>query len=248
MKIIINGCHGKMGQVLSDIAAQKNEIVCGISPGTKHNLLFPVLDDLKKFTGLADVLIDFSTAEAVANIIDCCVHRKLPAVICTTGFDEWTEKKIDDAAKIVPIFKSANMSIGINIVDFVLRRISKTLFDMDFDIEIFEKHHNKKIDAPSGTALLLAETIKKSVGDDLNYVTQRNYLRNKNELGISCMRGGTIIGEHSVIFAGQNENVEIKHIAQSREIFAIGALKAAEFILNKPPGLYSMQDLLSDIL
>ena len=135
------------------------------------------------------------------------------------------------------------MSLGINIVNLILEQVSKTLFDLNFDIEILEKHHNQKIDAPSGTALLLADTIKKSIGN-LDYKFQRNNLRKKNEIGISCVRGGTIVGEHSVIFAGVDETIEIKHCAQSREIFALGAIKAAEFILNKPPQLYSMRDML----
>ncbi len=242
MKIIINGCEGKMGQILTKLSMQNHEVVCGISTRNAKDS-FPIFDDINNFSGYADVLIDFSTALAVPKIIDYCVKRKIPAVICTTGIDAETEKKICDAAKIIPIFKSANMSLGINIVNLILEQVAKTLFDLNFDIEILEKHHNQKIDAPSGTALLLADTIKKSIGN-LDYKFQRNNLRQKNEIGISCVRGGTIVGEHSIIFAGIDETIEIKHCAQSREIFAFGAIKAAEFILNKPPQLYSMRDML----
>lgn len=248
MQLIINGCNGKMGQVLSQIASVKNKIVCGISQEIDNTKQFPVYDDIFKFNGDADVLIDFSIATAVPKIIDYCTQKKIPAVICTTGIDNTTQKKIEYSAKIIPIMQSANMSIGINIINLILERISKVLFDMNFDIEILEKHHNKKIDSPSGTALLLADTINKSLENKLEYSFDRNHQRQKNELGISCIRGGTIVGEHSIIFAGPNENIEIKHTAYSREIFAIGALKAAEFIINKPNGLYSMKDLFGDIL
>lgn len=248
MDIIINGSNGKMGQVLSRIAKEKYNIVCGISKDIGRQEKFPVYDDIYKFNGNADVLIDFSIACAVPKIINYCCEKKIPAVICTTGIDDNIQKKIDEATKIIPIMQSANMSIGINVVNYILEKISSVLYNMDFDIEILEKHHNKKIDSPSGTALLLAKTINETLDNKLEYTEQRNHKREKNELGISCIRGGTIVGEHSVIFAGMDENIEIKHVAQSREIFAIGALKAAEFILNKPAGLYTMKDLFADIL
>ena len=239
-----------MGKTLVNlIKGSKHKIICGISTQEKKDLDFIILDDINKFDLKADVLIDFSNAKAVANIINYCVKKKLPAVICTTGLDNQTEELIISASKIIPVFKSANMSLGINILNLILEDFSNILFNLDFDIEILEKHHNKKLDAPSGTALLLAETIKKSIiNQDLNLDYSRNHLRNKNDLGISCVRGGTIIGEHEIIFAGPNETIELKHIAQSREIFAIGAIKAAEFILNKPNGLYTMRDLIKNIL
>lgn len=237
-----------MGQVLCKIASEKFNIACGIAKHIENSMPFPIYDDIYKFNGSADVLIDFSIASAVSKIIDYCRQKKIPAVICTTGIDDATQKKIDEAAKIIPIMQSANMSIGVNVVNCILKKISAALYDMDFDIEIVEKHHNKKVDSPSGTALLLAKTINNSLDNKLEYVSDRNHKRQKNELGISCVRGGTIVGEHSIIFAGENENIEIKHTAQSREIFAIGALKAAQFILNKPAGLYSMDDLFADIL
>ena len=246
MKIIINGCNGRMGRVLAQLASQKNEVVCGISRTVPQDLPFPIFTDLSQAKKIhADVLIDFSTASAIPNLIDFCQTQKLPTVICTTGIDADTEEKIIRTAEIIPIFKSANMSIGVNVLNMLIGKLSKKLYEMDYDIEILEKHHNKKIDAPSGTALLLANTIIKSTNDKLHISYDRNHLRDKNELGISCVRGGTIIGEHNVIFAGQNETIELKHCAQSREIFASGALKAAEFIMNKTNGLYSMNDLIA---
>ena len=247
MKIILAGCEGRMGKVVVELAKQKkHEIVCGISRNEKKNHDFIILDDINKFVGKADVLIDFSVADATSNFVCYCAEKKIPAVICTTGLDSKTENLIIDTAKKIPIFKSANMSLGVNIIALILKNFSRILFDLNFDIEILEKHHNKKLDAPSGTALLLAEMIKKSVKQDLNLDYERNHLRNKNDLGIVSIRGGNIVGEHEIIFAGQNETIEIKHIAQSREIFALGAIKAGEFILNKNSGLYSMQDMLKE--
>lgn len=249
MKIILAGCEGRMGKVVVELAKQKkHEIVCGISRHEKKNHDFIILDDINKFDGQADVLIDFSVANATNNFVYYCVEKKIPAVICTTGLNDKTENLIIEAAKKIPIFKSANMSLGINIIALILKNFSQMLFDFDFDIEILEKHHNKKLDAPSGTALLLAEMIKKSVKQNLKLDYERNHLRNKDDLGIVSVRGGNIVGEHEIIFAGQNETIEIKHIAQSREIFALGAIKAGEFILNKNSGLYSMQDILKENL
>ena len=245
-----------MGKILTRLALEKNNTIYGITPDAVNlKKDFPVFDDIYKFNGQADVVIDFSTASAVPKLIDYCLYKKIPAVICTTGLSKETENKILDAAKIIPIMKSANMSFGINILNLILEKISKVFFDNDFDIEIIEKHHNKKTDAPSGTALSLADTIKNSLDQDIDYVFDRNNKNNKenrkrekNEIGISCVRGGTIVGEHSIIFAGQDESIEIKHIAQSREIFALGALKAAEFILNKKPGLYCIKDMFNDLI
>ena len=248
MKIILAGCEGRMGKTVVNLVNQsKHEIVCGISSHEKKNHDFIILDDIDKFDLNADILIDFSVANATSNFVAYCAKKNIPAVICTTGLSKQTEDLIISASHEIPIFKSANMSLGINIINLILQNFSQMLFDFNFDIEILEKHHNKKLDAPSGTALLFADTIKKSIKQDLNLDYSRNHLRNKNDIGIASIRGGNIVGEHEIIFAGQNETIQIKHTAQSREIFALGAIKAGEFILNKPAGLYSMQDIFKQI-
>ena len=244
MKIILAGCEGRMGKTVVDLVSQsQHEIVCGISSHEKKNRDFMILADINKFDLKADVLIDFSVASATSNFIYYCTKKNIPAVICTTGLDKKTDDLIIKASHEIAIFKSANMSLGINIINLILQKFSQMLFDFNFDIEILEKHHNKKLDAPSGTALLFADTIKKSVRESLNLDYSRNHLRNKNDIGIASIRGGTIVGEHEIIFAGTNETIQIKHTAQSREIFALGAIKAGEFIINKTAGLYSMQDM-----
>lgn len=244
MKIILAGCEGRMGKTVVDLVSQsQHEIVCGISSHEGKNRDFMILDDINKFDLKADVLIDFSVASATSNFIYYCTKKNIPAVICTTGLDKKTDDLIINASHEIAIFKSANMSLGINIINLILQKFSQMLFDFNFDIEILEKHHNKKLDAPSGTALLFADTIKKSVRESLNLDYSHNHLRNKNDIGIASIRGGTIVGEHEIIFAGTNETIQIKHTAQSREIFALGAIKAGEFIINKTAGLYSMQDM-----
>lgn len=236
-----------MGKVLSDLALRENNVVCGVCR-SDYESKFPIVKDIYDFEGHADVVIDFSNHETVERVINYCVQNKMPVVICTTGLSNETEMLITKFSAAIPIFKAANTSLGVNVINLLLSQISKLLYDFNFDIEIVEKHHGKKIDSPSGTALLLAKTINSVLNNDLSYEFSRyekTNARQKNELGIHSIRGGTIIGEHSVIFAGDGETIEIKHVAQSRDVFAIGALKAAEFIIKQSPGLYSMTDLIS---
>ncbi len=254
LKLMIHGYLGKMGKVLCRLAEQDEtcEVVSGIDFITSQTSMpFSVFTDINDCDVPADVIIDFSTADAVPSLINYAVSFNIPVVICTTGLSNDTIKKIDEAAEKIPVFRSANMSIGINLIAALLEKASKTLDEVGFNIEIIEKHHNQKIDAPSGTALLLADTINRSMDNKLRYVYDRSPVREKRdakELGIHAIRGGTIVGEHSVIFAGKDEVVEFTHIAHSKEVFAVGAFSAAKFLADKPAGLYDMNDMLKNLI
>lgn len=253
-KIIMNGFLGRMGTVICQLVEENPncEIVAGIDANLNAPIEpFPTFNKVKECDMPADVIIDFSTASAVPEILDYAVNRKIPIVICTTGLTEDILLKIDEASKIIPIFKSANMSLGVNLISQVLKKISKTLYNANFDIEIIDKHHNQKLDAPSGTALLLADSINSSIDNKLEYVYQRNNImeeRKKEQIGIHSLRGGNIIGEHSVVFAGQDEVIELNHQACSKTIFAVGSINAAIFLKNKKPGMYDMEDLMSEVI
>ena len=249
VKIIMNGCNGHMGKTICNIVAQKNdcEIVAGIDI-VESNATFPMYTNINDCDMPADVIIDFSTANAVPIVLDYAVSKKLPIVICTTGLSDETLKKIDLVSKEIPVFRSANMSLVINLIASLLKKAVKMLDDSNFDIEIIEKHHNQKIDAPSGTALLLADAMNETMNNKYEYIYDRSSIRkkrDKKELGIHAVRGGTIVGEHSVIFAGKDEVIEFKHSANSKEIFAVGAVKAAQFIVGKSYGKYDMQDVMA---
>lgn len=246
IRIIIHGCNGKMGKVVAKLAAESPDfkIVAGVDKNISP-LDFPVYSDLKDVKEEADVVIDFSYHEAVPDMVKAALQKKLPVVIATTGLSEEELNVIKDASKEIPIFKSANMSLGVNILINLVKEAAKIL-QQDFDIEIIEKHHNMKKDAPSGTALMIADSINQVLNDKKKYVYGRHTKteqRKPNELGIHAVRGGTIVGEHQVIFAGHDEVITISHSAQSREIFGYGALQAAKFIINQKPGLYTMEDL-----
>jgi 4-hydroxy-tetrahydrodipicolinate reductase len=249
MKIIVCGSAGRMGTIVCRLAAENpdTEVAAGVDV-LAGGTLFPVFADIHKCPS-ADAVINFlpPTAENVNfAILEFCVSRKIPLVICTTGMSAKLEEAITAAAEKVAVLRSGNMSFGINLLSSILKKTAKILHDSGFDIEIIEKHHNQKIDAPSGTALLLADAVNEPFGGKLRYVNDRSKThekRGRSEIGIHALRGGTIIGEHSVIFAGYNETVEFTHSAQSREVFAVGALKAAEFLRGKDTGLYSMLDL-----
>jgi len=222
-------------------------IAAGVDAYSKVLENYPIFENIQKCTIKGDVVIDFSRPDSLESIIKFCKEKNLPLVLCTTGFKEEQIDIINASSSSIPIFRSANMSIGINVVNSILKQVSALLYD-SFDIEIVEKHHNQKVDAPSGTALLLADTIKSSIKEEIKYVKGRDGVskRMHNEIGIHAIRGGNIIGEHSVIFAGLNETIEIKHEALSRDVFAVGALKATEFILGKKPGMYNMDDLIKE--
>lgn len=251
IKIIMHGFNGKMGQAICKIVEQdkNSKIVAGVDINSA-NAPFPTFTDINDCNVEADVVIDFSTATAVGRLIDYCVAKKMPVVVCTTGLDENINKKIDDASKQIPIFKSANMSLGINLIASLLKKASAILDENGFDIEIIEKHHNQKIDAPSGTALLLADAINDAMDNKFDYVydrTKTREKRTKEEIGISVIRGGNIVGEHSVIYAGKDEVIEFTHFAYSKEVFATGAVKASKFLINKSPGKYNMQHIMDSL-
>ena len=251
IKIIMHGCNGKMGQAICKIVEEdkNSEIVAGVDINP-NNAPFPTFTDINDCNIEADVIIDFSTATAVDRLIDYCLNKKMPVVICTTGINDETIKKIEEASKHIPVFKSANMSLGINLIASLLKKASAILDENGFDIEIIEKHHNQKIDAPSGTALLLADAINESMDNKFDYVYDRSQVREKRsnkEIGISAIRGGNIVGEHSVIYAGKDEIIEFTHFSHSKEVFAIGSVKASKFLANKPAGKYDMQDIMDSL-
>ncbi|MDR1558959.1 MAG: 4-hydroxy-tetrahydrodipicolinate reductase [Clostridiales bacterium] len=249
-KIIIHGCFGHMGNVVRRVALQTGrfEIAAGIDVRPPDGpLAFPVFTVPSECGIGADAVIDFSAEKAVPDLVEWCRENSLPLVLCTTGLSDETASLIAGASEKLPIFQSANMSLGINLMISLLERASAVLGKAGFDIEIVEKHHSRKTDAPSGTALMLANAMNKD--GKYTYVTDRSQRRQRrpaDEIGISAVRGGTVVGEHDVIFAGQDEVIEIAHAAYSRDIFAAGALKAAEFIARQRPGLYSMRDLINE--
>ena len=237
----MHGCNGKMGKVICDLVNKDAdaEIVAGIDIAGA-NAPFPVFTDIKDCNVEADAIIDFTTASAVPAVID---------YLYNWSSDE-TMDMLKKASEKVAMFKSANMSLGINLIATILKKYSDVLYQAGFDVEIVERHHNQKIDAPSGTAILLADAVNEGVGGDLEYVYDRSQVRQKRdrkELGLSAVRGGTIVGDHEVIFAGQDEVIEFTHSAHSKEVFAVGAVKAAKFIKGKKPGIYDMQDVMSEI-
>ncbi|MDR1392085.1 MAG: 4-hydroxy-tetrahydrodipicolinate reductase [Clostridiales bacterium] len=247
-KILICGANGKMGQTVSKIAFESNicEVVAGFDKNPNKMNKFPVYDDLSRIFEKPDVLIDFSNSSSLEEIIRYSIDKKIPAVICTTGLSNLQHKKIEEASKKVSFFLSSNMSLGINLLIELVKSACKILGE-NFDIEIIEKHHNQKLDSPSGTTYAISDAISKTFSKDINLVYGRkstNSKRNKNEIGIHSIRGGSIVGEHTVLFSGNDEIIEIKHCASSKEIFAVGAIRAALFLIEKPPKLYNMNDLI----
>ena len=249
VKIIMHGCNGRMGQMISGICKEdlEMEIAAGVDREDFGNTPYPVYTDLMACDVKADVMIDFSTAKAVDGVLEYCVAHKMPLALCTTGLSEQQLEKVNQAQKEIAILKSANMSLGINMLFALLKSAAKALAPAGFDIEIVEKHHNQKIDAPSGTAMAIADAINQAMDERYHYVYDRSGVRQKREkteIGIHAVRGGNIVGEHDVIFAGRDEVVELNHRATSREVFAVGAVKAAKFLAGKPAGLYTMKDVL----
>lgn len=245
----MNGCNGKMGQVITDLIEQDEtvEIVAGIDQydGIKND--YPVYASIENCEVEADAVIDFSNAAAVDGLLDYCVRRQIPVVLCSTGLSEEQLKKVEESSKKVAVLKSANMSLGVNTLLEILPKIVKILAPAGFDMEIVEKHHNQKLDAPSGTALALADCLNDAVGGEYEYKydrTKERKKREKNEIGISAVRGGSIVGEHEIIFAGMDEVIEVKHTAYSRAIFGKGAIEAAKFLNGKPAGRYDMSDVI----
>ena len=249
-RAIMNGCNGKMGQCITGICAQDEdiEIVAGIDTydGIKND--YPIFASLKECTVDADVIIDFSNAKAVDALLAYGVEKQIPIVLCTTGLSEQQLADVEKAYEKVAILKSANMSLGINTLMKLLQDAAKVLATAGFDIEVVEKHHRLKLDAPSGTALALADSINEAMDNQYHYTydrSQRRQMRDDKEIGISAVRGGTIVGEHEVIFAGPDEVIEFKHTAYSKAVFGKGAIEAAKFLAGKPAGKYDMSDVIS---
>lgn len=248
--IILCGCNGKMGHVVvnSALSGDSCNIVCGVDAFGENNYKFPTYKTFSEIKEKADVVIDFSNPASLDDLLDYCINKSIPAVICTTGYSPEQVNKINEAAKKIPVFYSGNMSLGVNLLIELAKQATKVLGN-DFDIEIVEKHHNQKVDAPSGTALMIADGISEELEKEPQYVYDRHAYRrkrSKDEIGIHAIRGGTIVGEHDVIFAGHDEVVTISHQSQSKELFSTGALNAAEFITGKPAGMYNMSLLLSE--
>lgn len=250
LKIAISGCNGRMGKVIQDIVSHRDgiKIVAGFDINTTKCSDFPVFADPFEFQGACDVIIDFSSPASTEHLLSYCKKNHTPVVICTTGQSAEQNEKIRTAANMFPVFRSGNMSIGIYLMMDLLRRSAAVLGEK-YDVEIVEKHHNQKVDAPSGTALMLADTVANALPNPVEYVYDRHERREKrpaHEIGISSIRGGTIVGEHSVLFCGRDEIIEIKHTALSREVFAVGAVEAAIFMASGlQPGLYDMSDVIA---
>lgn len=248
-KILMHGCNGAMGRVISGLAKDMTtaQIVAGIDPFCQDSSDYPVFRTLEECNVEVDVIIDFSAAPAVDHLLDYAAKTKIPVVLCTTGLSAEQLEKVETVSKEVAILRSANMSLGINTLMKLLTQVSALLSEAGFDIDIVEKHHRKKVDAPSGTAIALAEAVNEGLNDKFDYVydrSDRRMQRPKNEIGLSAVRGGTIVGEHEVIFAGTDEVIEFKHTAYSKAVFGKGALQAAVFLAGKPAGLYNMSHVI----
>lgn len=250
VRIIMNGCNGHMGQVISGLVAQDAdaEIVAGIDIADKGVCDYPVFADIHACDVNADVMIDFSSAKATDNVLAYCGKKKLPLVLCTTGLSPEQLEKVQETAKETAILRSANMSLGINTLLKLIQDAARVLAIAGFDMEIVERHHNLKVDAPSGTALALADSLNEAMGNQYHYVYDRSQKREKRdskEIGLSAVRGGTIVGDHEIIFAGPDEVIEFKHTAYSKTVFAKGAVEAAKFLSGKQFGMYDMSDVIN---
>lgn len=248
-KIIMCGCNGKMGRVISQLVKEDAgaEIVAGVDISGEQLDSYPVFKTITECNVKADVVIDFSAPAALSDILSVGIAKQLPLVLCTTGYTEEQVAKIKEASEKVAVLRSANMSLGVNLLLNLVQAAAKVLAEADFDIELVEKHHNQKVDAPSGTALALADAINEALNNEYTYKYDRSTeraKRDKKEIGISAVRGGSIVGEHEVIFAGTDEVIEFKHTAYSKAIFGKGAVSAAKFLAGKSAGLYSMQDVI----
>lgn len=251
-KAIMHGCNGKMGQMITSIIAADAdiEIVAGIDVSDHIKNTYPVFANIADCDVAADVVIDFCAASAVDKLLDYCAEKQIPCVLCTTGLSEAQLAHVGEASKKTAVLKSANMSLGVNMLLKILKDAAKVLVPAGFDIEIVEKHHNLKVDAPSGTALALADTINEEFGKRYEYTYDRSGKRERRtdkEIGISAVRGGTIVGDHDVIFAGADEVVTFSHRAYSKALFAKGAVQAAKFLKGKPAGRYDMKDVIGEV-
>lgn len=249
VKAIMHGCNGKMGQTIAGLAVEDAEIelVAGVDAYDEGRNSFPVFTNIEECDVPADVVIDFSTASAVDGLLAYCVNRQIPCVLCTTGLSEAQLKRVEEASEKVAILKSANMSLGINMLMKLLKEAASILVPAGFDVEIVEKHHKLKADAPSGTALALGDSIREALDGEYEYVYDRSSRRQKRpqaEIGFSAVRGGTIVGDHDVIFAGADEVITFSHSSYSKAVFGKGAVQAAKFLKGKPAGKYQMSDVI----
>ncbi len=249
VKIAIVGCNGKMGNFVAQAAEQnpETEVLFGVDAFGTDKYSFEVFKSFEEADKKPDVIIDFSNPSALDGLLSFALKNSVPCVICTTGYSAEQVEKIREASKAIPVFYSGNMSLGINLLIELSKQAARVL-GSEFDIEIVEKHHNQKLDAPSGTALMIADGISETLEQEPMYVYDRHSYRkkrSKNEIGIHSIRGGSIVGEHEVIFAGHDEVVTVSHQAQSKEVFAVGAVNAAVFIASQPAGMYDMGKLLS---
>ena len=250
VKVIMHGCNGHMGQVISGLIKEdpEIEIAAGIDLVDNRENGYPVFTDIDACDVEANAVIDFCSAKAADKLLDFCVRRQIPVVLCTTGLSEEQLAHVEETSKKVAVLKSANMSLGINLLMKVLKEAAPQLAQAGFDIEIVEKHHRRKLDAPSGTALALADSINEAFEEKYAYTFDRSGRREARpdkEIGISAVRGGTIVGDHDVIFAGTDEVITFSHTAYSRAIFGKGAVQAAKFLAGKEPGWYEMKDVLA---
>ena len=251
VRVIMHGCNGRMGQVITEMIAKEAEmeIVAGVDLSDHIQNSYPVFKSMKDCDVEADVVIDFANAKAVDGLLDVCVERNLPCVLCTTGLSEEQLAHVKEASGKVAILRSANMSMGINVLSELCKRASAIL-GANYDIEIVEQHHHNKLDAPSGTALMLANAINEENDGAYHYVYDRSAVRQKRdpkEIGISAVRGGSIVGDHEVLFCGPDEVITLKHTAYSRSVFANGAINAAVYLAKKEPGLYNMGNMIAEL-
>lgn len=249
-RVIMHGCNGKMGQVIAGLAAEDEDIVivAGVDAYDNGKNTFPAFfKSIEACDVPADVVVDFSVAPAVDGLLDYCVEKQLPCVLCTTGLTKQQLQKVEEASQKVAILRSANMSLGINLLMKLLKEAAATLVLAGFDVEVVEKHHKLKVDAPSGTALALGDSVNEALNGEYEYIFDRSQRREKRpqkEIGFSAVRGGTIVGDHDVIFAGTDEVVTFSHSAYSKAVFGKGALQAAKFLNGKPAGMYQMSDVI----
>lgn len=250
MKILLIGVCGRMGRAVGALSDSHGvQIVCGVDV-VSSPMAFPVYKSVAEVSEAVDGVIDFSSAQCLAETLAYCKARRLPVLLAATGYSDEDVNAIKEAAQTIAIFKTGNLSLGVNLLQMLAKKAAAILGD-NFDAEIIERHHNLKKDAPSGTALMLAESVNEGYGEQKQFVFGRHGLvgaRDKKEIGIHAVRGGTIVGEHEVMFAGEDEIITLSHSARSRNVFANGALRAVVWLQNKAPGLYNMDDLLADML
>lgn len=250
VNVIMHGCNGRMGRYITDLIKQDDaiNIVAGVDPYQGITNDYPVYSSIDEVEQAADAVIDFSNSGVADSLLDWCVAKKIPCVFCTTGLSPDQLTKLEEASKQVAILRSANMSLGVNVLMKLLKDAAAVFAPAGFDIEIIEKHHNQKLDAPSGTAIALADSINEEFDNSFEYVYDRSQVRKKREskeIGISAVRGGTIVGDHDVIFAGPDEVITFSHRAYSRAVFAKGAIQAAKFLAGKEAGLYDMSQVIA---